>query len=89
MSEFKKNLLFVLCLLGGIVTGALLANVCEGVNALSWLSYYVSFGISADRPLVLDLGILQLTFGLNFGLYTAQIFTLALSIFIYNRARIR
>ena len=52
---------------------------CAGTEKsfLSWLSYYVSFGISADHPLVLDLGILQLTFGLNFGLYTAQIFTLA------------
>lgn len=89
MSEFKKNLLFVVCLLGGIVTGALLANLCEGVPFLSWLSYYVSFGISADRPLVLDLGILQLTFGVNFGLYTAQIFTIALSILIYNHSHIR
>ncbi|MBQ8612219.1 MAG: DUF4321 domain-containing protein [Oscillospiraceae bacterium] len=89
MSEFKKNLLFIVCLLGGIVTGALLANLCEGVPFLSWLSYYVSFGISADRPLVLDLGILQLTFGVNFGLYTAQIFTIALSILIYNHSRIR
>lgn len=89
MSEFKKNLLFIVCLLGGIVTGALLANLCEGVPFLSWLSYYVSFGISADRPLVLDLGILQLTFGVNFGLYTAQIFTIALSILIYNHSHIR
>ena len=89
MSEFKKNLLFVLCLLGGIVTGALLADVCQGVPFLSWLSYYVSFGISADHPLVLDLGILQLTFGLNFGLYAVQILTIALSILIYNHSRIR
>ena len=89
MSEFKKNLLFILCLLGGIVTGALLGNLCDGVPFLSWLAYYVSFGISADHPLVLDLGILQLTFGLNFGLYTAQIFTLALSILIYNHSHIR
>ena len=38
---------------------------CAGTEKsfLSWLSYYVSFGISADRPLMLDLGILQLTDG--------------------------
>ena len=29
MSNFKKNLLFILCLLGGIVTGALLAVVVK------------------------------------------------------------
>ena len=89
MSEFKKNLLFIICLLAGIVSGALLAHLCDGVPFLSWLAYYVSFGISADRPLVLDLGILQLTFGLNFGLYAVQILTIALSILIYNHSRIR
>lgn len=89
MSSFKKNLLFILYLVGGVVLGALLADVCRGVPYLSWLSYYVSFGVSPGAPMIIDISVIQLTFGLTVGFYVAQIFTLGIAIFLYNRAHIR
>lgn len=89
MSQFKKDLMFVFYLVAGIVLGALLAHVCTGASFLSWLAYYVSFGIDEANPLVLDLAVLKLTFGLRVGVYVAQIFTIGLALFIYNRTRLK
>lgn len=89
MTQFKKDLMFVFYLVSGIVLGALLAHVCQDVPYLSWLSYYVSFGIDDASPLVLDLAVLRLTFGVSIGVYVAQIFTLGLALFIYNRSKLR
>ncbi len=89
MSSFKRNLLFVFYLVAGVVLGALIANLCDGVRYLDWLSYYLSFGLNKGTPLVLDMGVLQLTFGLSIGIYAAQIFTIGLAMFLYGRSRIR
>ncbi len=89
MSGFKRNLLFFFYLLAGVVLGALVANLCQGVPFLSWLSYHIDFGISAANPLVLDLAVLRLTFGLSVGIYTAQIFTIGLALFLYEHSRLR
>ncbi len=88
MTTFKRNLLFIFYLVAGIVIGALIAHLCSGVPYLSWLAYYVTFGINNGAPLVLDLGVLQLTFGLGIGIYAAQVFTIGLAMFLYSHSRI-
>ena len=72
MSSSKLYNFFLV--LVGIVVGAFVAYICKGVNALSWLAYGVDFGL--ESPLVLDLGILQLTFGISINL------TLSVVIFV-------
>ena len=57
----KNNWALVLLLLVGVVLGGLIGKLCAGVPALGWLNYGQSFGFV--NPMVLDLGILVLTFG--------------------------
>ena len=52
-----------LFMLTGIVLGGFIGMLAEGVPALSWLSYGQAFGL--ENPIVLNLGILVLTFGLS------------------------
>lgn len=89
MKGIQKNLLLLFYILAGIVFGAMLANLCRNVSFLSWLSYYQTIGFSADAPFVLDLSVIKITFGFSMGISVAQIFTIALAIFLYNKTRIR
>ena len=66
-----------LLILAGVVLGGFI-----GTLALSWLSYGQSFGI--DEPIVLDLGVLVITFGLSIKITMASIIGVILSIIIYR-----
>ena len=74
-SHFWLNL-FLICV--GVVTGSMVADITAGVPWLSWLSYGLDFGTQA--PLVLDLGILSLTFGIRIDLTVSVILFIALSL---------
>ena len=87
--KLKRNLLLLFFVLAGIVVGAMLAAVCKNVPFLSWLSYYQSIGFNADAPFVLDLSVLRLTFGFSMVISVAQIITIALAIFLYNKTNLR
>ena len=87
--KLKRNLLLWFYILAGIVVGAMVANVCRDVSFLSWLSYSQSIGFNADAPFVLDLSVVKLTFGFSMGISVAQIITIALSIFLYNKTSLR
>ena len=52
------------------------------VHALSWLSYGQSFGL--DNPLVLNLGVLVITFALQIKITIASIIGVILAIIIYR-----
>ncbi len=85
MKKFKQNFFFLFFLISGIVLGALAAHLCEGKASLSWIAYHLSLGINQDTPLVLDLSVMQLTFGLQFSIYVAQIFTVGLAMLLFSR----
>ena len=87
--KMKRTLLLWFFILAGIVLGAMLASVCRNVPFLSWLSYYQSIGFNADAPFVLDLSVIKLTFGFSMGISVAQIITIALAIFCYNKTNLR
>ena len=87
--KMKRTLLLWFFILAGIVLGAMLASVCRNVPFLSWLSYYQSIGFNADAPFVLDLSVIKLTFGFSMGISVAQIITIALAIFLYNKTNLR
>lgn len=78
----KNSWALFLLLLSGIVLGGFLGNLAAGIPFLSWLNYGQSFGFS--NPIVLDLGILVITFGLSIRITIASIIGVLIAIIIYR-----
>lgn len=84
MATREKNIWILLVfLLAGLVIGGLLGKLASSVSWLWWLSYEQEFGINS--PIVLDLSVLKLTFGLMFKINIASIIGMVLAIFIYKK----
>ena len=77
----KKTFLFLFYLLAGIITGALLANVCNGLG-IPLIGYSNTIVLN---PTVLDLIIVKITFGFTMTVSVAQIITIAIAMFLYER----
>ena len=82
----KNTWICILFILAGLVIGGLIGQLTSGVDFLWWLSYGQEFGLSANSPLVLDLGIAKVTFALMFKINIASILGVIISIFIYRKA---
>ncbi len=84
MATREKNIwiliVFILC---GIVVGGLLGELASNVDFLWWLSYGQEFGLS--DPIVLNLQVITITFGLMFKINIASIIGMILAIFIYRK----
>ena len=79
----NRNLwILLLLLLTGIVLGGFLGSLAEGVSWLSWLNFGQSFGL--DEPLVLNLGVLVITFGLSIKITMASIIGVAVALLVYR-----
>lgn len=78
----KNNWGLFLLLLSGIVLGGFIGNLVAGLPGFSWLNYGQSFGLTS--PIVLDLGILVLTFGLSIKITIASIVGVLIAIIIYR-----
>lgn len=78
----KNNWALFLLLLAGIMLGGFIGELASQVSFLSWLSYGQSFGLT--NPIVLDLGILVITFGLNIKITIASIIGVLIAILIYR-----
>ena len=79
----NKNVwVLLILLLTGVVLGGFIGNVTEGSPALSWLSFGESFGL--NTPLVLDFGILVVTFGLSIRITMAGIIGVVLALLVYR-----
>ena len=84
MATRDKNIWVLLVfILSGLVIGGLLGRLASTVPWLWWLSFEQEFGLQS--PLVLDLSILKLTFGLMFKINVASIIGMILSVFIYKK----
>lgn len=85
ISKYKNGWLLLLFIMIGIVIGGLISEVTAGVSGLSWLSYSNTFGINSNgNPLVLDLGILVITFALQIKITVASIIGVIAAIVIYR-----
>ena len=84
-STAKKNrwALFLL-LLAGIVLGSFIGHLCKDISFLSWLNYGKTFGL--EQPIILNLGIMLLTFGLSIDINIASIAGIVIAIIIYRLA---
>lgn len=79
----SKNIwVLLLLLLSGVVLGGFLGTLAEGIPFLSWLNFGQSFGI--DTPLILNLGILVITFGFSIRITMAGIIGVVLAILVYR-----
>lgn len=78
----KNGWALFLMLLAGIVLGGFIGSLAAGIPFLSWLNYGQSFGFS--EPIMLDLGILVLTFGLNIKITISGIIGVLIAVVIYR-----
>lgn len=67
-----------LLILAGIVLGGFIGNLFPD----SWINYGQTFGLS--NPLILDLGILCITFGLTIKITIASIIGIIIGIVVYR-----
>mgnify|MGYP002518308596 CR=1 FL=1 len=79
----KNKWTLLLILLSGIVLGGFIGYLCRNVSFLSWLNYGQTFGLSA--PVILDLGIMIITFGLTITINIASIIGIIIGIIIYKK----
>lgn len=78
----KNVWVLIILMLAGIVIGGFIGTLTENVAGLNWLNYGQAFGL--DSPIVLNLGILVITFGLSIKITIASILGLILAAIIYR-----
>ncbi|PNV63774.1 DUF4321 domain-containing protein [Clostridium sp. chh4-2] len=78
----KNFWVLLLLMLAGIVLGGFIGNLAEGVSWLSWLNFGQSFGL--DSPLILNFGILVITFGLSIKITMAGIIGVVIALITYR-----
>ena len=64
----------------GVVVGTMAAEMTAEISWLRWLSYGLWFG--TESPLVLDLHLIRLTFGISLNITVSTVLFIALSLLI-------
>lgn len=82
ISKYKNGWLLLLFIMIGIVLGGLIADSTAGISFLSWMSYGDTFGF--DSPVILNLGVIVITFALQIKITVASIIGVILAIIIYK-----
>ena len=77
----KSTWVLIMLVLIGAVLGSFIGNLADG-SSLSWLNYGKTFGLTS--PIVLDMAVLTLTFGLTIHFSIATILGIILAIIIYR-----
>ncbi|MBE6836929.1 MAG: DUF4321 domain-containing protein [Ruminococcus sp.] len=80
--NFKKTIAFIFFLLAGAILGAFISHICDGKSGLDWLAWGKTVGINS---VTIDLMIVNFTIGFLIDVTIAQIFTIALSIFLFAK----
>ena len=84
MATRDKNIwILIVFILSGLVIGGLLGELATKIDFLWWLGYGQSFGL--QQPIVLDLNIITLTFGLMVKVNIASIIGMLTAIFVYKK----
>ena len=80
--HYRNFWILLIMLLAGIVLGGFMGQMAEGISWLGWLNFGQSFGL--DSPLVVNFGILVITFGLTIKITMASIIGVAIALIIYR-----
>ena len=80
--HYKNFWILLIMLLTGIVLGGFMGQLAEGISWQNWLNFGQSFGL--DSPLVINFGILVITFGLTIKITMASIIGVAVALIIYR-----
>ena len=80
--HYRNFWILLIMLLVGIVLGGFMGQMAEGIPWLGWLNFGQSFGL--DSPLVINFGILVITFGLTIKITMASIIGVAIALIIYR-----
>ena len=75
--HFWLNLFLVMV---GVVVGSMAAEMTVGIPWLKWLSYGLEFG--TESPVVLDLNLLRLTFGISIRITVSMILFIAVALLL-------
>ena len=80
--RYKNAWVLLVMILAGVVLGGFIGQATQEISWLSWLNFGQSFGL--DTPLVLNLGILVVTFGLTIRITMASLIGVAVALLIYR-----
>ena len=84
MATKDKNIwILIVFILSGLVVGGLLGQLASQVEWLNWLSYGQTFGLS--EPLIIELNVIKLTFGLMLNINVASIIGMAIALLLYRK----
>ena len=78
----KNSWALLLMLLSGIVLGGFIGEMTAKIPGLTWLNFGQSFGLK--DPMVLNFGILVITFGLSIRITMASIIGVIIAILTYR-----
>ena len=78
----KNSWVLLIFVLVGLFICGFIGMLTQNVGGLSWLNYGQTFGL--DDPIVLNLGILVITFGLNIKITICSIIGMIIAIIIYR-----
>ena len=82
MSKSKNSWACFLLMLAGVVLGGFIGEMLAGIPGFSWLNFGQSFGL--NDPLILNFGILVITFGLSIRITMASIIGVIIAILTYR-----
>lgn len=80
--RYKNAWVLLVMILAGVVLGGFIGQATQEISWLSWLNFGQSFGL--DTPLILNLGILVVTFGLTIRITMASLIGVAVALLIYR-----
>ena len=80
--HYRNFWILLIMLLAGIVLGGFMGQMAEGIPWRGWQNFGQAFGL--DSPLVVNFGILVITFGLTIKITMASIIGVAIALIIYR-----
>lgn len=78
----KNAWALLLMILAGLVLGGFIAELTKNVGWLSWLNFGQTFGL--ESPVILNLGIIIVTFALQIKITIGGIIGILMAILIYK-----
>lgn len=78
--------LFLIFLFSGIIIGGLIGDYAKNVPYLEWLGYGKTFGLT--EPLLLDISVLKLSFGIVFELNVASVIGILTAVLVYRKMKV-